>query len=117
MKAIANDESNDLQDDRNSSQQRILRIVLPWTHIEKLDVDQKVLSSRWIFKMKEDTRYRARLVTREYGIDFTETFSPVVNISSIRILLAIAAQRQLFVNKFEKARQRECCLTLNLIVF
>jgi Reverse transcriptase (RNA-dependent DNA polymerase) len=58
------------------------------------------IENKWIFKRKSDmdgnlTTYKARLVVKGYkqiqGIDFDETFSPVVMFKSIRILLAIAA--------------------------
>lgn len=54
---------------------------------KKRDLDGRVL------------RYKARLVAKGYsqesGIDYHETFAPVVRYSSIRILLAIAAQLNL----------------------
>lgn len=62
--------------------------------------DKKVLSSKWIFKIKEDQKYKARLVVRgfeqEQGIDYQETFSPVINNSSLKVIFALAT-----VNKYE----------------
>ena len=59
----------------------------------------KAISCKWIFKVKIDMdgkpqTYKARLVAKGYrqiqGIDYDETFSSVVMIKSIRILLAMA---------------------------
>jgi len=57
---------------------------------------------RWVFRVKrgaegEVIRYKARLVakgfTQRYGIDYLETFAPVVKLTSLRIILALAAAR------------------------
>lgn len=62
--------------------------------------NQKVLTSKWVFKIKNDNdgkllKYKARLVIRgflqEYGIDYNETFSPVARYDSIRLILAFSA--------------------------
>ena len=61
-----------------------------------------VVSGNWIFKHKfhSDGRlacYKARWVARSYsqqsGIDFDETFNPVVKPATIRIVLSIAVSR------------------------
>src|SRR3954465_11524847 len=60
----------------------------------------KPIECKWIFKRKTDgdgnlTVYKARLVAngfrRVQGVDYDETFSPVVMLKSIRILLEVAA--------------------------
>ena len=70
-----------------------------WTLIDLTD-GLKTIGCKWIFKKKTDMdgnvhTYKARLVAKGFkqthGIDYDETFSPVVMLKSIRILLAIAA--------------------------
>jgi hypothetical protein len=61
--------------------------------------NQNVLGTKWVFRNKQDehgvvTRNKARLVAKGYsqveGLDFDETYAPVVRLESIRILLAYA---------------------------
>ncbi|KAH9651792.1 hypothetical protein KPL70_026888 [Citrus sinensis] len=56
------------------------------------------IGNKWVYKIKRDgndqvERYRARLVVKGYaqkeGIDFNEIFSPVVRLTTVRIVLAI----------------------------
>lgn len=72
--------------------------------------DRNVVNNRWIFKVKQNSdgsveRYKARLVargfTQEYGFDYLETFSPVVRFTSIRLILAEAAQRKMQLKQFD----------------
>lgn len=59
-----------------------------------------VVQCKWVFKKKFDSdnkvRYRARLVakgfTQKAGIDYQETFSPVIRHSTLRLLFAISVQ-------------------------
>jgi hypothetical protein len=71
-----------------------------WEEAE-LPLRRKALGCRWVFTKKYDKdgnviRYKARLVVKGYdqrqGVDFVETFSPVVKFKSIRILAALAAK-------------------------
>ncbi|GKF20829.1 putative retrotransposon ty1-copia subclass protein [Tanacetum coccineum] len=59
----------------------------------------KTVGSKWLFKKKTDMdevvhTFKARLVakgfTQTYGVDYEETLSPVADIRTIRILIAIA---------------------------
>lgn len=67
---------------------------------------QKVISCRWVYKVKPktnatDERYKARLVARVFQqkqvIDFNETLAPVENLSSIRLLLGHAHLNNFYV--------------------
>ena len=56
--------------------------------------NQNVIKYKWVFTVKADSRYKARVVakgfTQEHGIDYEETFSPVTRYELIRYLLAHA---------------------------
>ena len=67
-----------------------------------LPCGEAVVGSKWILKKKSTdglTRYKARLVAQEFfqikGVNYDETYSPVVRFTSLRLLFAYAAQRGL----------------------
>lgn len=65
---------------------------------------RSAIGCRWTYKLKHGSdgtiqRYKARFVAKGYsqrpGLDFTETYAPVVKLDSLRAILSIAANRDL----------------------
>jgi hypothetical protein len=72
--------------------------------------DANLVSGKWVFTKKYNSdgtveRYKARWVargfTQRYGIDYHETFAPVMKYASFRILLAYAAQCDLEIKQLD----------------
>ncbi len=68
--------------------------------LEPLPAGRKAIGCRWVFKVKPGhldtpTRYKSRFVAKGYsqikGIDFKETYAPVVGYCSLRAVLSICA--------------------------
>lgn len=75
-----------------------------YVDIEKAN-GKKILSNKWVFRIKEDGKFKARLVVRGCqqvkGLDYEEVFSPVVNVSSLRSLLSLSVQKNYNIKKFD----------------
>ena len=70
----------------------------------------KPLGYKWIFKrkLKDDgtiDKYKARLVVKGFrqkeGLDYFDTYSPVTRITSIRLLIALAAMYDLQIHQMD----------------
>ena len=65
-----------------------------WRKIDKVKIpeNRRLIGNKWVFKIKRDGTYRARLVALGYsqipGVDYTENFAPVAHDVSFRIALA-----------------------------
>lgn len=69
--------------------------------IVRAPADTKLVGCKWVFVLKrnekgEIVRFKARLVaqgfSQTFGIDFDETYSPVANMASIRMFMALCCQ-------------------------
>ena len=81
-----------MDDEFASLQRQQTRSLVP----AKLGVN--LVGSKWVYKLKLNSdgtiaRYKARLVAKGFhqqvGIDYTETFSPVVKPATVRLILSI----------------------------
>ncbi|KAM1722971.1 hypothetical protein ACFX11_021617 [Malus domestica] len=68
-----------------------------------LPPNKNLVGCKWIYKIKSNpdgsvARYKARLVTKgfsqEVGLNYHETFSPVVKPTTVRLLLSLAATKR-----------------------
>ena len=68
----------------------------------QLPPNRRAIGSKWVFRVKYHpdgsiSKYKARLVAQGFnqreGFDFTETFSPVVKPTTIRLILTLALSR------------------------
>ena len=65
-----------------------------WRHVKRNDRpnDCRLVGCRWVFKVKRNGVYRARLVAKGFsqipGVDFTDNYSPVVNDVTFRVVVA-----------------------------
>ena len=86
-----------------------LKINDVWDLVE-LPKGRDVVGSKWVFKHKFGPdgaveRYKARLVaqgfSQKFGLDYEETFSPVIRFESVRSVLALAAQHGLKLHQMD----------------
>ena len=77
---------------RKEIRSMIEREVLRKTDRKRIPSNRRLLGNKWLFKIKRDGTYRARLVALGYsqipGVDYTYNFAPVAHDVSFRIVLA-----------------------------
>jgi len=71
-------------------------------HLVPPQKGKNVIDCKWVYKIKRRSdgkidRYKARLVAKgfkqRYGIDYEDTFSPVVKAATIRLVLSLAMSK------------------------
>lgn len=80
-----------------------------WEIVDKPHDCLNVVGSKWVFKLKtppgEKPKYKARVVAKGFsqsdGIDYKETFAPVVRYDSVRVILAMAAYHDMEIAQFD----------------
>jgi histone deacetylase 1/2 len=79
-------------------------------NLTTLPPNWNVINCKWIFKVKFNldgtiAKYKARLVAKGYtqqeGIDYQKTFSPVLKLTSIRMLLALMIHHKLDIQQMD----------------
>ncbi|KAH9735931.1 hypothetical protein KPL71_017911 [Citrus sinensis] len=74
---------------------------------------RKAIGNKWVYKIKRKgndqvERYRARLVVKGYAqkedIDFNEIFSPVVRLTTVRVVLAMHTTFDLYLDQLDVPR-------------
>ncbi|GBM62170.1 Retrovirus-related Pol polyprotein from transposon TNT 1-94 [Araneus ventricosus] len=79
-----------------------------WEIVDK-PVKTKLVKSKWMYSLKQsdngETEYKARLVAAGFNRiknkDYLQSYSPVVNIESFRLLIALASKLNLMVRFFD----------------
>lgn len=80
-----------------------------WELVE-LPPDRRPVGCKWVFKVKitpdgSVDRFKGRLVAKgysqEYGVDYDETFAPVVSFTAVRTLLSYGLQRGMVVGQMD----------------
>ena len=66
-----------------------------WRKIKRIEIpaNRRCVKSKWVFKIKRDGTFRARIVACGYsqipGVDFSDNYAPVVNDITFRLMLIV----------------------------
>lgn len=80
-----------------------------WEEVD-LPPNTATVDSRWVFKMKwspdrSEVKMKSRLVARgfsqEYGVNYFETYAPVVKSSCVRLLMSVAVECGMIVEQID----------------
>ncbi|CCK72699.1 uncharacterized protein KNAG_0L00780 [Huiozyma naganishii CBS 8797] len=70
-----------------------------------LPPNRRAIPTKWVFSVKDSGLFKARLVVQGFrqtaGIDYHETFAPVIRYESVRLFLAIAARYNMSIHQMD----------------
>jgi hypothetical protein len=98
-----------MQDEYDALQRNGIWVLVP------LSQGKNLIDCKWVYMIKRRAdgqidQYKARLVTKgfkqRYGIDYEDTFSLVVKIATVRLVLSIAVARGWCLRQLETFRTR-----------
>lgn len=78
--------------------------------LQRRPKNRKIIKGRWVFKVKtlpdgSISKYKARFVakgyTQEEGVDYDQTFLPTGKPSSLRLIIALASQRNWVIHQMD----------------
>ncbi|KAD3069268.1 hypothetical protein E3N88_37148 [Mikania micrantha] len=89
---------------RNAMSEEYLALIRngTWSLVPRVS-NANIVACKWVYKLKRDQngaiqRYKARLVAKGFnqqpGIDYHETFSPVVKSTTIRLVISLAVTQK-----------------------
>ncbi|KAL4379562.1 hypothetical protein GQ457_02G035640 [Hibiscus cannabinus] len=105
-----------MEDDHKEEWLKAMQEEMQYLHenqtydLVELPKGRRALKNKWVYKLKTNEnnkkpRHKARIVVKgcnqKEGIDFEEIFSPVVKMSSIRVVLGLAATLDLEVEQLD----------------
>ncbi|KAH9651968.1 retrovirus-related pol polyprotein from transposon RE1 [Citrus sinensis] len=80
-----------------------------WSLVPRIE-NQKVVGNKWVYRIKYNTdgsvaKYKARLVAKGFqqieGVNYFDTFSPVVKPATVRVVLSLAVMNQWIVRQVD----------------
>ena len=77
--------------------------------VDSVTCREESFKNKWVFRIKTEPdgkrRFKARLVVKGYsqrkGIEYAEIFSPIVKLTSLRILLSVVASENLHLEQMD----------------
>ena len=102
--------SNDADEWKQAMDDEINSLIVNKTYdLVPLPEGKKPVGGRWVFNIKdgpdESEVFKARFVAKGFtqvkGMDYFETFSPTVKMTSIRVFMQLAAEYDLFISQMD----------------
>jgi hypothetical protein len=89
---------------------KLLETMGTWDLVDPPPAGTNIIGCRWVFRRKRDdlgqiARYKGQLVaqgfSQAFGIDYFETYAPVVKMASLKILLSLGSRNGYAMNQFD----------------